>query len=142
MIYNSGKTETTKHVMRYLTKAGTELNPHTHLAPATDTIMDQVLESNPVLEAFGNASTVRNLNSSRFGKFIEMHFDNYGCLLGATIRTCKAPITTIRNRPHLMHYDTDLLEKVRVTSHAPGEKTYHIFYQMCCGASAEERQDW
>ena len=79
----------------------------------------QVLQSNPVLESFGNARTIRNDNSSRFGKFIEMSFqaqkDNpsgpRGTLLGATI-------------------DFYLLEKVRLVSVNPGERNYHVFYEL------------
>jgi len=76
----------------------------------------QVLQSNPILESFGNARTVRNDNSSRFGKFIEIQFTNHGCLVGA-------------------HVDTYLLEKVRLIHQAPGERNYHIFYEFFAGAS-------
>jgi myosin-5 len=76
----------------------------------------QVLQSNPILESFGNARTVRNDNSSRFGKFIELQFTNKGCLIGA-------------------HVDTYLLEKVRLIHQASGERNYHIFYEIFAGAS-------
>jgi len=76
----------------------------------------QVLQSNPILESFGNARTVRNDNSSRFGKFIELQFTNKGCLVGA-------------------HVDTYLLEKVRLIHQAKGERNYHIFYEILAGAS-------
>jgi myosin-5 len=85
--------------------------------------MDKVLQSNPILEAFGNARTIRNDNSSRFGKFIEMHFNKRAALIGASIRTY-------------------LLEKVRLPTHAENERNFHIFYQMCSGASDEERIRW
>lgn len=76
----------------------------------------QVLQSNPILESFGNARTVRNDNSSRFGKFIELQFTNKGCLVGA-------------------HVDTYLLEKVRLIHQGKGERNYHIFYEIFAGAS-------
>ncbi|XP_013793699.1 myosin heavy chain, muscle-like, partial [Limulus polyphemus] len=72
---------------------------------------DQVVQTNPVLEAFGNAKTVRNDNSSRFGKFIRIHFGGMGKLAGADI-------------------ETYLLEKARVISQQAAERSYHIFYQM------------
>jgi Myosin head (motor domain) len=81
----------------------------------------QVLESNPLLEAFGNAKTSRNDNSSRFGKFVEIYFDVSGRVSGAFISTY-------------------LLERSRVVSVASPERSYHIFYQLCAGASPDQRQ--
>ena len=94
----AGKTESTKHVMRYLTTVGAPNNPGSegsgggdaqarNGSGASETVMARVLQSNPVLEAFGNARTIRNDNSSRFGKFIELHFDKRGRLLGASVET-------------------------------------------------------
>ncbi|RVW22572.1 Myosin-11 [Vitis vinifera] len=77
----AGKTETTKMLMRYLAFLGGRV------ATEGRTVEQQVLESNPVLEAFGNAKTVRNNNSSRFGKFVEIQFDKQGRISGAAIRT-------------------------------------------------------
>ncbi|KAJ8527226.1 hypothetical protein K7X08_029703 [Anisodus acutangulus] len=77
----AGKTETTKMLMRYLAYLGS------HKGTQKRTVEQQVLESNPVLEAFGNAKTVRNNNSSRFGKFVEIQFDKNGRISGAAIRT-------------------------------------------------------
>ncbi|CAI5465281.1 unnamed protein product [Closterium sp. Yama58-4] len=82
------------------------------------TIESQVLESNPLLEAFGNAKTVRNNNSSRFGKFVEIQFDRAGRISGAAVRTY-------------------LLERSRVVQISDPERNYHAFYQVCCGASEE-----
>jgi len=120
----AGKTESTKIVMLYLTTLGSD-NEHAHAhenagAAGTDT-MERVLQSNPILEAFGNARTLRNDNSSRFGKFIELGFSRAGMLLGARV-------------------DTYLLEKVRLGFHASGERNYHIFYQLLRGATPEQQQ--
>jgi myosin-5 len=104
----AGKTETTKIAMQYL--AG--------LAGGTG-IEDKVLQTNPILEGFGNAKTLRNNNSSRFGKLIQIYF-NGRTIAGALIQTY-------------------LLEKSRVVLQAHGERSYHVFYQLVAGASAEER---
>ncbi len=85
------------------------------------TIEQQVLQSNPILESFGNARTIRNDNSSRFGKFIEIKFNSFGKLIGASI-------------------DTYLLEKVRLINHSEGERNYHIFYELLKGSSTNERK--
>lgn len=73
-----------------------------------------MITSNPLLESFGNAKTLRNDNSSRFGKFTELQMDDRCRLSGS-------------------QSNTYLLEKVRVVSHARGERTYHIFYQVGSG---------
>ncbi|XP_059283705.1 myosin-2 [Lycium ferocissimum] len=101
----SGKTETAKIAMEYLAKLGGGSNG----------IEKEVLQTSYILEAFGNAKTSRNSNSSRFGKLIEIHFS-------ATGRICGAKIQTL------------LLEKSRVVQLVDGERSYHIFYQLCAGA--------
>ena len=120
----AGKTETTKFIMRYLATAGAEAAGDDRVgaaafeaAAAGDGIAARVLQSNPILEAFGNASTIRNHNSSRFGKFIEMCFSSSGILVGATIQTY-------------------LLEKVRLTSHNADERSFHVFYQLATAVEA------
>ena len=116
----AGKTESTKIVLRYLT---TVASPSGAIETETGSVMDKVLQSNPILEAFGNARTLRNDNSSRFGKFIELSFNKRGHLIGGIIRT-------------------NLLEKVRLPSQQRGERNFHIFYQLFAGASLEQRDKW
>ncbi|KAL0920549.1 hypothetical protein M5K25_009691 [Dendrobium thyrsiflorum] len=102
----AGKTESTKMLMRYLAYMGGRA------AAEGRTIEQKVLESNPVLEAFGNAKTVRNNNSSRFGKFVEIQFNQRGKISGAAIRTY-------------------LLERSRVCQVSDPERNYHCFYMLC-----------
>ncbi len=111
----AGKTETSKHIMQYLVESSPLENDHN--------IEEKILESNPLLEAFGNARTVRNDNSSRFGKFTEIQFDRNGSICGAAIKTY-------------------LLERSRVVSVSDPERNYHIFYQLCDGATSAEREAW
>ncbi|KMS98094.1 hypothetical protein BVRB_4g095730 [Beta vulgaris subsp. vulgaris] len=108
----AGKTETTKMLMRYLAYLGGRS------ATEGRTVEQQVLESNPVLEAFGNAKTVRNNNSSRFGKFVEIQFDKRGRISGAAIRTY-------------------LLERSRVCQVSDPERNYHCFYLLCAAPQEE-----
>lgn len=110
----AGKTETTKMLMRYLAYLGGRSGVEGR------TVEQQVLESNPVLEAFGNAKTVRNNNSSRFGKFVEIQFDKSGRISGAAVRTY-------------------LLERSRVCQISDPERNYHCFY-LLCAAPAEDRE--
>nr|XP_034311051.1 unconventional myosin-XV isoform X10 [Crassostrea gigas] len=106
----SGKTEATKLIMQYLAavnKSGNNL------------ITEQILEANPLLESFGNAKTIRNDNSSRFGKYIEVFF-KHGSIVGA--RT--------------LEY---LLEKSRMVTQAQDERNYHVFYEMLEGMSSDQK---
>ncbi|ETW03244.1 hypothetical protein H310_05641 [Aphanomyces invadans] len=116
----AGKTETAKIIMQYL---GSVSMATAHEGYAKEHIRNRVLESNPILEAFGNAKTMRNNNSSRFGKFIRLGFEPNGSLLGASILTY-------------------LLERVRLVSQGPGERNYHIFYELLAGASPEEAAEF
>ncbi|XP_052871852.1 unconventional myosin-XV [Anopheles cruzii] len=112
----SGKTESTKLVMQYLAA----------VVPgggsASTVITEQILEAAPLLEAFGNARTVRNDNSSRFGKYLEVYFKS-GAIIGAKITQY-------------------LLEKSRIVTQAAGERNYHVFYELLGGLSEAERMKY
>ena len=124
----AGKTVTTKIVMNYLTtlsQRSADHNHHHHKTSGSSShheIEQQILQSNPILESFGNARTLRNDNSSRFGKYIEIQFNASGCLVGASI-------------------DTYLLEKVRLLSQANGERNYHIFYEILDGIPSKSLRE-
>ncbi|XP_014298355.1 myosin heavy chain, muscle isoform X4 [Microplitis demolitor] len=111
----AGKTENTKKVIAYFATVGASTKKSDDGDKKKGSLEDQVVQTNPVLEAFGNAKTVRNDNSSRFGKFIRIHFGPSGKLAGADI-------------------ETYLLEKARVISQQALERSYHIFYQMMSGS--------
>jgi myosin heavy subunit len=119
----AGKTENTKKVIQYIAKvAGVEKDPNAPPPAAgalTGSLDEQIVSANPLLEAFGNAKTTRNNNSSRFGKFIRCHFGSTGKLAGADI-------------------EGYLLEKNRVTHQGSQERNYHIFYQMLYTLTDEE----
>ncbi|XP_053829877.1 unconventional myosin-VI isoform X1 [Vidua macroura] len=107
----AGKTENTKFVLRYLTES----------YGSGQDIDDRIVEANPLLEAFGNAKTVRNNNSSRFGKFVEIHFNEKNSVVGGFVS----------------HY---LLEKSRICVQGKEERNYHIFYRLCAGAPEDIRE--
>ncbi|KAL9980241.1 hypothetical protein ACROYT_G008799 [Oculina patagonica] len=104
----AGKTWTTRSLMRFITDL---TDTRTEEAANVNRIEQRILDSNPILEAFGNAQTVRNKNSSRFGKYIQLQFDRNQKIVGATINTY-------------------LLEKTRVVHQAEGERKFHIFDQI------------
>merc|ERR1719412_3419395 len=121
----AGKTENTKKVIQYLAfVAASKPKGSSHVPATTDgglnfgELEQQLLKANPILEAFGNAKTVKNDNSSRFGKFIRINFDASGYIAGANI-------------------ETYLLEKARVIRQAEEERTFHIFYQLLAGCDPE-----
>ncbi|XP_060523322.1 unconventional myosin-XV [Cylas formicarius] len=112
----SGKTESTKLVMQYLAAVAPS-------APRGQALVtEQILEATPLLEAFGNARTVRNDNSSRFGKYLEVYFKN-GAIIGAK----------------MTQY---LLEKSRIVTQAAGERNYHVFYELLGGLSNSDKQKY
>eukprot|EP01084_Bolivina_argentea_P264322 447697_1 len=113
----AGKTEATKLVMKYLAYVQHRKNVEGgHGSICGSTLEEKVLSCNPLLESFGNACTLHNDNSSRFGKFIEISFSSSGCISGARI-------------------ENYLLEKTRIVRQSTGERNYHIFYQLLGAAS-------
>uniref|UniRef100_A0A674HR11 Myosin-1B n=1 Tax=Taeniopygia guttata TaxID=59729 RepID=A0A674HR11_TAEGU len=117
----AGKTVNTKRVIQYfatIAASGDKKKEEQTSGKMQGTLEDQIISANPLLEAFGNAKTVRNDNSSRFGKFIRIHF-------GATGKLASADI------------ETYLLEKSRVTFQLKAERSYHIFYQIMSNRKPE-----
>ena len=111
----AGKTEASKQIMQYLASVSTQGRDAGTWAE-TERVKAALLESNPLLEAFGNAKTVKNNNSSRFGKYMSLVFDYDGVVRGG----------------HVRNY---LLEKSRVTHQAGDERNFHVFYQLIAGAA-------
>lgn len=107
-----------KLMLRYLTVVAPNIDGTTTGAGA---IEQRLLDSSPITEAFGNAKTVRNDNSSRFGKFMELVLDGKGCISGGLLRNY-------------------MLEKSRISAISAEERSYHIFYMLCEGSTAEERE--
>ena len=110
----AGKTVAAKQIMQYIAQVsgGNE---------KVEYVKSVILDSNPLLEAFGNAKTIRNNNSSRFGKYMEIYFDDRGDPIGGRVTNY-------------------LLEKSRVVYQQPGERNYHIFYQLVYGADQRMAQ--
>lgn len=122
----AGKTVSAKYIMRYFATRESPDQPGKRakgIADAMSETEEQILATNPVMEAFGNAKTTRNDNSSRFGKYIEIMFDKKTEIIGARIRTY-------------------LLERSRLVFQPLKERNYHIFYQLVAGATDIERQEW
>ena len=119
----AGKTENTKKVIQYLAAVATSNSPAAARPGKTgfSDLSQQILRANPILEAFGNAQTVRNNNSSRFGKFIRIEFTRSGQIAGAFI-------------------DWYLLEKSRVVKIKSSERNYHVFYQLLRGADLRMKE--
>lgn len=122
----AGKTVSAKYIMRYFATRESSDQPGKYTTSRADAISateEQILATNPVMEAFGNAKTTRNDNSSRFGKYIEIMFDQKTNIIGAKIRTY-------------------LLERSRLVFQPLKERNYHIFYQLVAGASDAEKQEF
>ncbi|XP_029431983.1 myosin-11 isoform X2 [Rhinatrema bivittatum] len=117
----AGKTENTKKVIQYLAVIASSHKGKKDTS-ITGELEKQLLQANPILEAFGNAKTVKNDNSSRFGKFIRINFDAPGYIIGANI-------------------ETYLLEKSRAIRQAKDERTFHIFYYLISGAKDSMKEE-
>lgn len=119
----AGKTVSAKYIMRYFASAEDPQYPRKALPGGTDLsdVEREILATNPIMEAFGNAKTTRNDNSSRFGKYLEIQFSDMMQITGARIRTY-------------------LLERSRIVFHPPTERNYHIFYQLVKGATGEQKE--
>ncbi|KAI8376428.1 P-loop containing nucleoside triphosphate hydrolase protein [Radiomyces spectabilis] len=121
----AGKTVSAKYIMRYFATADDKEaagKQAKNTAGSMTEVEEQILATNPIMEAFGNAKTTRNDNSSRFGKYIEIQFDKQCNIVGAKIRTY-------------------LLERSRLIFQPETERNYHIFYQLCAGAPSTERKE-
>jgi myosin-5 len=120
----AGKTVSAKYIMRYFATRESPDNPGKRRgkADAMSETEEQILATNPIMEAFGNAKTTRNDNSSRFGKYIEIMFNKQTDIIGAKIRTY-------------------LLERSRLVFQPLKERNYHVFYQLLAGASDAEREE-
>uniref|UniRef100_A0A8C1NMW5 Myosin-9 n=1 Tax=Cyprinus carpio TaxID=7962 RepID=A0A8C1NMW5_CYPCA len=118
----AGKTENTKKVIQYLAHVASSHKTKKDQVSSQGELEKQLLQANPILEAFGNAKTVKNDNSSRFGKFIRINFDVNGYIVGANI-------------------ETYLLEKSRAIRQAKEERTFHMFYYMLTGAGDKLRSE-
>jgi len=121
----AGKTVSAKYIMRYFATREPPDQPGVRKATRADTMSEteeQILATNPIMEAFGNAKTTRNDNSSRFGKYIEIMFNQSTDIIGARIRTY-------------------LLERSRLVFQPLKERNYHIFYQLVAGTTDEEREE-
>ncbi|XP_037545904.1 myosin-9 isoform X2 [Nematolebias whitei] len=121
----AGKTENTKKVIQYLAHVASSFKSKKDQASTIlshGELEKQLLQANPILEAFGNAKTVKNDNSSRFGKFIRINFDVNGYIVGANI-------------------ETYLLEKSRAIRQAKEERSFHVFYYILTGAGDKMRSD-
>ncbi|XP_076345264.1 uncharacterized protein LOC143244459 isoform X1 [Tachypleus tridentatus] len=119
----AGKTENTKKVIQYLACVASAKTKSSTVPGHSGELEQQLLQANPILEAFGNAKTVKNDNSSRFGKFIRINFDASGYIAGANT-------------------ETYLLEKSRAVRQAKNERSFHIFYQFLTGASLEQKKEY
>uniref|UniRef100_A0A665X8J3 Myosin-9 n=1 Tax=Echeneis naucrates TaxID=173247 RepID=A0A665X8J3_ECHNA len=117
----AGKTENTKKVIQYLAHVASSFKSKKDQVSEGE-LENQLLQANPILEAFGNAKTVKNDNSSRFGKFIRINFDVNGYIVGANI-------------------ETYLLEKSRAIRQAKDERSFHVFYYMLSGAGEKLRAE-
>ena len=131
----AGKTETVKIAMNHM--ASVQRGPTSGGGDTfEDPVVERVLQSNPLLESFGNAKTVRNDNSSRFGKYTQLQFDaleRNTNMINRSKSTCKLAGSKC---------EAYLLEKNRITGHESAERTYHIFYQILAAPESQKKEFW
>ncbi|EFC48154.1 myosin [Naegleria gruberi] len=118
----AGKTEACKSVIKYLCKLSSTMTNDPNVKSVADGMSSKIQQASPILEAFGNAKTKNNDNSSRFGKFIKLQFDSHGIIKGAVT-------------------ENYLLEKSRLMKQGPNERSYHIFYQMLAGMDEAKKKE-
>jgi myosin-5 len=125
----AGKTETVKICLNHVANVQRGRTPkNTSTNNELDPVVQRVVNSNPLLEAFGNAKTLRNDNSSRFGKYLQLQFDKDSKSTRCGLVGSKCEVY--------------LLEKNRVVDHDPEERTFHIFYQLLAAPDSEKRKFW
>ena len=130
----AGKTETVKICMNHI--ASVQKGQSSGNSTEIDPVVQRVLNSNPLLEAFGNAKTTRNDNSSRFGKYTQLQFEKSDSMVGTLIKT-KTSCKLVGSK-----CEAYLLEKNRVTGHEGEERTYHIFYQILAAPDSVKGDLW
>ncbi|GBG33017.1 Myosin-VIIa [Hondaea fermentalgiana] len=123
----AGKTEASKHIIKLLSHLSSDSGETSPDDVALRNVQSQIIDTNLLLEEFGNAKTVRNDNSSRFGKYIRLEYQNAGLSRQNALLT----------GAHISYF---LLETSRIVSRSSKERNYHVFYALCEGASDEERQ--
>jgi myosin-5 len=124
----AGKTETVKICLNHLATVQRGHTAEQKTSNEYDHVVKLILDSNPLLEAFGNAKTIRNDNSSRFGKYVQMQFDK-------DVKPTRCGLVGSKCEVYL-------LEKNRVVGHDPDERTFHIFYQLLAAPESEKRKFW
>jgi myosin-5 len=133
----AGKTETVKIAMNHIASVQRGQVSSVSDESFSDPVVNRVLESNPLLEAFGNAMTRRNDNSSRFGKYTQLQFD-----MGDKGMRQFGDKSTMKCKLAGSKCDVYLLEKNRVTYHDSAERTYHVFYQLIAAPDSEKGAFW
>ena len=133
----AGKTESVKIIMNHLASVNSCQDDSDRMLMDESKVVKKIIDSNPLLEAFGNAKTIRNDNSSRFGKYIQLQFDVEDATIasyhGKQIPSCLLVGSTC---------ETYLLEKSRVVGHDAHERTYHIFYQLLAAGDQVKNDIW
>jgi myosin V len=131
----AGKTETVKICLNHIASVQRGHVPDGSYASDADPVVRRVVESNPLLEAFGNAKTQRNDNSSRFGKYLQLQFERNHASAAAGIKSSRCGLVGSKCEVYL-------LEKNRVVGHERSERNFHIFYQLLASSDSTKSQFW